>query len=68
MIGGQDKNDISAERIAQEISKTSFPAKFFLEAFCSGSFLSAEAGNPLIADILGVVCLLASTKDAALSQ
>ncbi|KAH7428856.1 hypothetical protein KP509_09G020200 [Ceratopteris richardii] len=63
-----DRKDLSAERIAREISRTTLPTKFFLEAFCSDFFLSTDEGNSHIGDILGVVCLLAAAENETLSQ
>ncbi|KAH7428834.1 hypothetical protein KP509_09G020000 [Ceratopteris richardii] len=63
-----DRKELTAERITQEISKTTLPAKFFIEAFCSDFFLSTNAGNFHSADIVGVVCLLATAENETISR
>ena len=55
-----DEKDVTAEYVAEQLSKVASPASFILESLSEGIFPSSE--------ILGTVALVASTKNRQLSK
>ena len=55
-----DEKDVTAEYVAEQLSKVTSPASFILESLSEGIFPSSE--------ILGTVSLVASTKNRQLSK